>query len=85
MSGSVMTMTPPLQRRGVKVSGYRRHPGSEWIDTNQATLPNNMWVAADGQGFFRYSSSFEGLLSELQFANREEKEVAVAYITEDAQ
>lgn len=80
----VALASPAPARQGQRQSGHQRHPGSEWIDANRATLPNNEWVAAGQAGLIGTAPSFDDLMAKVQAQNLPAADVAVAFITGEA-
>jgi hypothetical protein len=77
-------MAPFSQRQGKLVPGYKRHPGSVWIDNNRGSLPDNEWVAADASGLVASDPSIDNLMAKIRDKHLDPVEVAIAFITSDS-
>ena len=77
-------MSSLTMRQGQPVTGYHRHPGSQWIDQNRSRLPNNEWVAANGSGLVASDVSIDGLLNKIQAQDVDPADLTIAFITADS-
>jgi hypothetical protein len=59
------------------------HPGSRWLDRNWASLPNNLWVAASGNGVVAENRIFDRLIDELRRRAIDLNTVTIVFVTLD--
>ena len=60
-----------------------QHLGSIWLDNNWANLPNNLWVAATGNGIVDENRSLERLINALRLKNINLDDVTIVFVTFD--
>ena len=70
-----------MTARGKRVANYTPHPGSVWINSNCASLPNNEWVAADKNGLVDHDSLLDLLMQKIASKGIKAEDVAIAYNT----
>jgi hypothetical protein len=73
-----------IARQGKRVAGYQPNPGSEWIEKNRSSLPNNQWVAANGTGLIDSAATMDGLMEKIHTRQIDPARVVIAFITTDS-
>jgi hypothetical protein len=78
------TMMRSVTRTGTKDPGYKRHPGSNWIEAHRNSLPDNQWVAANAAGAVAMDPTIDGLMGQLRAKDLHPADVAIAFVTPDS-
>ncbi len=65
--------------RGPRTTGYKRHPAAYWLDDNSLELPDDQWVAVDGNGLVAADPEQDGLLKKLSDLNLPPANVCIMF------
>jgi hypothetical protein len=58
--------------------------GSDWIDRHRSVLPENEWVASDGQRLVANDKSIDGLMNKIRLQDINESDLTISFITADS-
>ena len=61
-----------------------RNRGTDWLEKNRASLPDNQWVAVSGDGLVAARDRIDELTAYLQHQRIDPTDLAITFITSDA-
>lgn len=75
----------PIQRgKGLPTSNFRRPYGSDWLDINFDSLPDQEWVAADDEGLVASDPDHGELLRKIRLQNKLPENVVITFVDKGA-